>query len=250
MCKFLRSGLILVLCLAWAGQLQADEAAIAAVNRAVKAMGGEDKLGKVKVFQLQGKGTIDFMGVELMIKVKGLFSDPDRFRQDISLDVMGQPVSVIQVFDGQKGWLKLADNTLPLEDVLLSEIKEEVHSYRVNTLLPLVKDKGFTLKSLGESKVKDRPAVGIRAALKGFRDIELYFDKETGLTVKTSRMVMDTMTFQEVRQDSYVSDWKERDGLKYATKARMERGGKKFMEVEVTDYQPLAKADDRQFAKP
>jgi len=55
----------------------------------------------------------------------------------------------------------------------------------VAMLAPL-KDKAYTLAPIGEVKVEDRPALGLRVSRKGNRDINLYFDKKTYLRVKTN----------------------------------------------------------------
>jgi hypothetical protein len=98
--------------------------------------------------------------------------------------------------------------------------------------------------------VNGKPAQGVKVSAKDFRDVELYFDQATGLIVKTSRQVLDTQTMKEVTQETYLSEFKESGGLKHATKAVIHREGKKFLEVEVTEYKLLDSVDDSEFAKP
>jgi hypothetical protein len=154
------------------------------------------------------------------------------------------------VYDGNKGWLRVGDNTIALEGPLLQEMREELHHGRVNHLMPLLKDKGFELKYLGDSKVDGKPVQGVGVTLKGFRPVELYFDKRTGLLAKTVRQVLDTTTMQEVSQETVLIEHKEQDGIKYASKAVARRDGKKYLEVEVTGYQQFEKVDDTHFARP
>jgi len=44
----------------------------------------------------------------------------------------------------------------------------------------------LSLTHLGESKVVNRPVVGVKVAQQGHRDVLLYFDNETRLLVKRS----------------------------------------------------------------
>jgi len=132
----------------------------------------------------------------------------------------------------------------------LKEMKEEGHSVRVGSLAPLLKDKAYTLTYLGEIKVGDKPAVGVKVQTKGFREIDLWFDKASGLMVKTQRTTYDLTARKEVLKETYLSDYQEANGVKHARKVRIDQDGKKLLEGEITEYKVLDKVDDREFAKP
>ena len=95
-----------------------------------------------------------------------------------------------------------------------------------------------------------RPAVGIRVAAPGHKDVSLYFDKQTGLLVKITRQALDAQTGQEVSEERIIQEYQDVNGLKTAKKVLINRDGKKFLEAEVTDVQFLEKVDDSTFAKP
>ena len=59
---------------------------------------------------------------------------------------------------------------------------------RVNPVEQLRVD---TLAALGESKVGDRPALGVRISVKGRKDLRFFFDKESGLLVKSEHILDD-----------------------------------------------------------
>src|SRR5207253_1605637 len=96
-----------------------------------------------------------------------------------------------------------------------------------------LKDKSVELSPLGEVKVNDRPAVGVRIASKGHRDLNLYFDKETGLMAKIERQALDTQTMQMVTEERIIQEYQVVDGMKVAKKVLVNRDGKKFTEAEV-----------------
>jgi hypothetical protein len=103
---------------------------------------------------------------------------------------------------------------------------------------------------LAEKKVGDRPAVGVGVAHEGHKDIFLYFDKETGMLVKSERQAKDPMGGEEYKQETRYSNFKEVDGVKRPFKLSILRNGEKYIEAEVTEYETLNKLDDSTFAKP
>ena len=58
------------------------------------------------------------------------------------------------------------------------------------------------------------------------------------------------MSGDDVSQDVFYSDYKEVDGIKRAMKTKILRDGKKFLEMETSDFKPVEKLDDKVFAKP
>lgn len=223
----------------------------AIIEKAVKAHGGEEALTKHPAYRAKLKGALEVMGLSLDFSSEGLMTRNDRMRSEIVLDVMGVKVSVVQVFNGQQGWMKVGDEeTKDVEEEHLKEMKEEGHSVRVGSLVPLLKDKAYTLAYLGEIKVGDKPAVGVKVQAKGFREIDLWFDKASGLMVKTQRTTYDLTARKEVLKETYLSDYQEANGVKHARKVRIDQDGKKLLEGEITEYKVLDKVDDREFAKP
>ena len=114
-----------------------------------------------------------------------------------------------------------------------------------------MKDKAYTLTPLGEVKVGDRPAVGVKVSSKGHRDVELYFDKDTNLLLKSqTRVKSREQEGKEMDQESLYADYKDVDGAKVPMKVTMNREGKVYVESESTDVKPVDKLDDSTFGKP
>src|SRR5262245_23081717 len=175
--------LAVALLFAGAGLVRADGEADArqVIDKAIKAQGGADKLAKLKAHTFKMKGKYYGMSAE-GVDYKGEWSiqQPDKFRMEIDVEVMGQTFKVIHVINGDKGWNRMMDMTKEMDKEELDEHKEELYATRVSYLVDL-KDKGFTLAPLGEVKVGKQDAVGIRVSHKGHRDINLFFDKKTHL---------------------------------------------------------------------
>jgi hypothetical protein len=220
------------------------------LDKAIKAAGGEEKLGKLaaQTFKVKGK----FYGMGEGIDYTGDFAVqlPDKMRFEIAVEVNGMKFSFAQGIDGDKGWVKMQDKAEDAGKDALAELKEELHASQAESLLPL-KENRFRLEPLGEVKVNGKPAVGVRASHKGRRDINLFFDKETWLLVKSERVVKDLMAGdQEFTHETFYSDYKDVNGTKQPTKLLINRDGKKDLDGEITDVEAKEKLDDATFAKP
>jgi hypothetical protein len=225
-----------------------DAAARALVDRAVQAQGGADRLAKWPAVTAKLKGTFHGLGAAVAFTGEFASQGPDRHKVDIEGEAGGEKFRLVQVLNGDKGWVKVNDDTAEMGKEELARAREEAYAEWVATLVPL-KDKKFSLASLGEVTLDQRPALGVKVSHKGHGDIELYFDKETSLLVKSETRVKDDND-QEVTEETFVSDYKEVQGTKQAAKFTVKRDGKPYLEGEVTECQLAEKLDDGVFAKP
>src|SRR5262245_2214954 len=171
----------------WSGD---ESAARALVDRAIEAQGGEANLAKFQAVTLKGKGK--FYGTSddgVPFTGEWATQGETHTRMRLEFTAMGQTFKYAKVISGDKGWIKLNDdNAQPMSKEVLAEEREQLHGSWVATLLPL-KGKEFKLSPLGEVKVGDRPAVGVRVSRQGRRDVSLYFDQKSHLLVKTAMTV-------------------------------------------------------------
>jgi hypothetical protein len=249
--KHIRSGLLafgLILAApvaAWADD-SADARAI--VNKAMEAQGG-DKLAKFKAVTTKMKGTVHVMGLDIAFTGEIATQGDEHLKLDIEAEAGGQKFRIINVINGDKGWTRMGETTSELDKEKLAEAKESTHKGWVATLVPL-KDKKFTLSTLGEVMIEKRPALGVKVSCKGRRDIDLYFDKETHLLVKVETQVMDEGSGKELLEETFYTDYKEVQGTKQAMKFTVKREGKPFLEAEVSDHELAEKLDASTFDKP
>ncbi len=216
----------------------------AILEKAIKAHGGEEKLTKEKAVTMKIKGKFYGMGEEGIDYTLDVSITPTKKR----IDLEASGFKFLQVFNGEKGWKKFGDDVSDMDKDDIAEFKEQLYQDKVGTLVPLLKDKDFKLSSLGEAKIDKKPAVGIKVSSKDHRDIDLFFDKDTGLLVKTEATVKDMG--QEYKQESIMSDYKEFDGRKVPTKILINRDGKKFVDGETLEYKHHEKLEDNVFGKP
>jgi hypothetical protein len=241
------------LVLAAAGAARADDKADmrAVIDKAIQAVGGADKqaAGKAVTFKLKGKSYVT--GAATDYTGDWAVQPPDKLRFQLDLDINGMKITILQVFNGREGWTKFNNQTREMDKDAVAEFKEEMYAGGVIALLPLVKDKGYELSPVGEVMVGDQPAVGIRVSHEGHRDVNLFFDKKTGLLVKSERRIKDQMAGgQEVTQETLYSDYGDFNGTKHAKKVVIKRDGKDYADGEVTEFEVKDKLDDSVFAKP
>ena len=226
--------------------LKADDTdeARAVIDKAIKAIGGEEKLAKFKNHTWKNKGTWYGMGDGVPYTANYAVAWPDKFR----FEVEGGFMTV--VLDGDKGWMQAMGDTHEMSKEELAQQKEELYAGRVITLMPL-KDKAFKLSLTGETKVDDKPAVGVKVSHKDHQDVMLYFDKDSGLLVKSERKTkVPEEGNKEVTQENLYTDYQEVEGAKMAMKMTILRDGKKYVEGENFEIKPVEKHDDKTFAKP
>jgi hypothetical protein len=108
----------------------------------------------------------------------------------------------------------------------------------------------FTLAPLGEIKVENRAAVGVKVSSKGHRDVNLYFDKETGLQVKTETQAKDVLDGREFKSETLILEYQDVQGMKYPAKLKVFRDGALYVESEMTDVKLVDRLDDSKFARP
>jgi outer membrane lipoprotein-sorting protein len=243
----------MALALTASGAARADDKADtrAVIDKAIKATGGEEKLAKVKVLNFKAKGKFYGMGDAIDYTGDWSIQPPDKFRVQLNFEVNAMKITFMMVFDGKKGWRKINDDTTEMNEDEVAEAKEDQYAGRVDSLLPLIKDKGFELSPLGEAKVDGQAAVGVRVAHKGHRDINLYFDKKTGLLLKSERTIKDQMVGGKERtQETWHSDYKDSAGMQHPMKIVIKRDGEKYIEAESTEFETKDQTDDSVFAKP
>lgn len=240
--KVLGLALALVVGLSVVGVLRADEPKDI-IEKAIKATGGEDKLAKFKAQTWSAKGKYYGMGEGQDYTAEYAVQFPDKFKFTV------QGIFTI-VYDGSKGWRKMGEDTAEMTAEQLAEQKEGMHAGYLATLLPL-RDNAYTLTPLGEVKVGDRAAVGIKVSSKGHRDVNFYFDKDTNLLVKSEMTVKsEEQGGKQVTQEELYSDHQDVDGVKIPMKMTINRDGKKFVEGESSNVKLLEKLDDNVFSKP
>jgi hypothetical protein len=221
----------------------------AILDKGIKALGGEEKLSKLKVISWKTKGTVTFGGNDNEITTQSTVQGLDHARLEFEGEFGGNPFKGVTVLAGDKGWRDLGGNRTELDKDALANAKQTVYLILVPvTILPL-KGKEFKVEAIAEENAGGKPAAGIKATGPDGKELRLYFDKESGLPVKLVAKVVGFMG-DEYTQETTFSDYQEMGGIKKATKVQSKRDGEKFIEQQITEFKVLDEVDAKTFAEP
>jgi hypothetical protein len=221
----------------------------AVLDKAIKALGGEEKLGMLKAVTWKAKCKMTWDGsvssYTSQVTVQGL----DRYREAWDGEFRGEKMKGVTVVANGKGWSKFGDMSMELDADGLANEKRSAYLQMIPvTLLPLL-DKSFKVVAAPEEKVGDKPAVGIQVTGPDGKDFKLYFDKDSGLPVRLVAKVLDYMG-EEFTQETTFDKYRDLGGIMKATQLRIKREGKDYVEQEITEFKLLDMVDPKTFAEP
>src|SRR5262249_40604225 len=160
---------------------------------------------KYKAMIMKGAGKFYGLGEAIDFSAEWQIQGSTQMRVSMDIKVMDQNLAFAQVVNGNKGWTKFNNEVMDMSAEELAEEKSEMYAKWVASLTPL-SDKTFSFAPLGEVKVDDKAAIGVRVSREGKRDVNLYFDKVSGLLVKSEHQVKDVKGGgnQEMAQETFL----------------------------------------------
>jgi hypothetical protein len=226
-----------------------DDQAKALVDKAIKAMGGADKIAKFKAFTAKSEGKIFSPDFDYVEENSSLL--PEQYRFEIQLSNQMVKLKQVMVFNGPKAWTKIENlkaSGLPKE--VAAAFQDYFYALRLVMFPTGLQEKGTMLSLVGEVNVGDRPALGVLVNRAGKKDITIYFDKQSSLPVKMELTALDTMAEKDVQHEFLFSQHKELNGVRFPMEMVWNKDGKKFMTREFKDLQPVEKHEAGLFAEP
>jgi hypothetical protein len=220
-----------------------DQAANSIVDKAIKAMGGEEKLNKPAAFSWKYKRIDLDKGREIetnhQVTVMGL----DHYRWEFS----GAQRNGVAVLAGNKGWRKIGNNLTELRGSAIESEKRSLYFQLIPITLVGLKGNGFTYQKIGEEKVGGKPAATLEVVGPDRTVFTLSFDKESGLPVKQA--IWGFNRFQRVAAETTFADYKDFNGIKKATKVEIKHDGQKIQTMDITEFKALDQVDPDTFAE-
>jgi predicted MarR family transcription regulator len=247
--KSLAGPLAVCLAAALAGSAPAQDEVRALVEKAVRAHGGEKNLAKLAAMRLKCRGTAYIDGQALRFTAESLTRLPDRDKRIVEVTAGGGTDTWVFVSAGKKSWKTYQGDQQPVTRDDLAGNDAALQLARLRSLLPLLHDRSLKLSHLGEITVEGRPAVGVKVTAAGHKDVDLYFDKASGLLVKSVRWGL-SPDRKEVSWETYYRDYQEIDGVRQPMKYVQKHDGKTYTENEVVEVRLLDRIDDAGFDKP
>ncbi len=242
------------LLLAPARPAAAQETPRATVERAIKAHGGTERLSQVRADKVRVKGTLIAAGKPAPFTAETMVQLPAQYKSVIEVIVEGRKRVLSHLVNGDKVVVTIDGQPQKVDPAALAEVRETMMLDQAVRLVPLLADRNFNLAPLGEEKVNDRTVVGVKVTSRGRKELRMYFDKETGLLIKTEHPLdapgQAGAARKEVRQEEFYSEFKDIEGFRRPTKMVVLRDGRKLMEAELVDVKYFAHIDNAEFEKP
>src|SRR5579871_1009058 len=134
----------------------------ATVDKAIKALGGEEKLGKAKIISWKLKTKFKFGDREIENTSQTTLQGLDHFRQVIEGEFNNMPFKAVTVLVEDKGVGNFGGMRMDLDKDAVATTKRAIYLTAIPmTLLPL-KSKDFKMETIADEMVDGKPAVGIK----------------------------------------------------------------------------------------
>jgi hypothetical protein len=248
--RFLGAALAVSVVCATSGSSRADEKeATAILDKAIKALGGEENLTKAKIISVKTKGILTIMGNDADFTAKAIHDGIDRMRSEFQTRLGDNDVKFVAVVDGDKGWGKFGDMDVELNADQLKDEKRRTY-LGLAFSISVLKGKGFKFETAGEEKVGDKPAAVLKGTGPDQKDFKLFFDKESGLPVKQVATVPEFGGNGEFVQETTYENYKDFDGIKRPTKVEAKHDGEKMLSSELVEFKVLDKVEPETFSQP
>ena len=226
-----------------------DDEPKAIIEKAIKAHGGADKIEKFKGLRAKSKGklTLPVVG-ETEFTQEVAMMQPDKLRESLDLSINGKNVSIVTLVNGSDVSIEANGMAVPITDAIKDVMKDVQYMMGVGRLVNTIKDKSYEFSALGEVKVEDKPAIGVRVSSKGHKDINLFFDKKTGLLAKLEHRSKDLNTGDEFTEERYILEYvKDDEGMQRPKRVLVKRDGKNYLEADIIESKFLESIDDAEF---
>lgn len=223
---------------------QQNGAVKAIVDKAVQAIGGEEKLGKIRAATWSAKARATVRGKVSEVTLRQTVQGLDHFRQVLSTE--GR--TGISLLVGDKFVQANGPRLIEMPRKSTDGLKRSLYRAVVPMLITPLRMEVFKVTTLPEEKFDGKPAAGLLVIGPDGSDFKLYFDKESGLPVRMVEKV--DYLGQLVNHEVLYSDYKEMDGIKIASKIRSTLKGTPNLDQETTDFKILKDVDPKLFTEP
>lgn len=238
-----------LLALLLAAPLHAQEPPRTVIERAIAAHGGHEKLARRRADRVKLRGTLHVGTAALPFTNEQTVQLPGQYKSVVVIQEGTRERSVVHLLDGEQATVLIDGQPQTLGGGRLAQLRQTLQLEQAMRLVPLLADPAFTLQALGEKVYNDHTFVGIRVSGKGQRDLLLYFDKSSGLLVKSVNH-LDGPGGKDVVQEAYYADYRDVDGCRRPGKVIAYRDGKKVMEAELVEARHLEQIDAVEFTRP
>jgi hypothetical protein len=240
------------LCLgALAGSAEENKVARQLLDRAIDALGGLELLQKEKAITGTSEGTVHINNKANKVRNEWSVQGLDQLKWSSEVTIDDKSLSVVLVMNAKKAWIRVAGASEAAEPGAeqVALFRPAIAGLRLAESPHLLRDRAYQLSPLGELKVGDRPAVGIKVCRKGMPDLDLYFDKVTHLPVQ-AQMRLQEQPGREVTWTAQMGDYVKQDGRQRFTRLTIQRDDQVVIEMKRSNIKSSTGLDASTFEKP
>lgn len=217
-----------------------QETAENVIKKAIQAAGfPTERKAYHQTWREQGK--LSLGGVTLPYDSTWYYEPTSKFRFEMKAELQGQKMDVLFVHNGNKARETINGTPQMLQGEKLEESNYSAYVFWVNSLTPLVEEKGFTLKLLGDKEFAGKPVTSVQVSREGYRDMTLHFDRKTHLLAGCSDRVKDeAQGWKEVPQETEYFDYvKQPSGEMMFKSMTVKRNGQLLLESRFSDHKRI-----------
>ncbi len=211
------------------------------VQKHAATMGGLDAMNKISSYKITG--TVTAQGNELPIVTQVINGKSSR----IEVEVMGQ--SIITVYDNGKGWtINPFTGATEATDITGSQLTDIRNQAFLASNLVDYKNRGYQLESAGQEDVDGVKCFKLKLTNKDDGKITFFFINATNYVLIKAASKRE-MQGQEVDTETFYSDLKEVNGIKYFMSRVQKMNGEVFSEMHVEKIELNVPVDESIFKK-
>lgn len=206
-----------------------------------EARGGYDNVKAVKSMKATGKQMMQGIEIPFIIYQKR----PNLLRVEVT--VQGQ--TILQGYDGETAWMvnPLTGSTDP-QIMPEEQAKQILEQADMDGHLFDYKEKGHTVELIGKEDMEGTEVYKLKVTLKD-GDIRYdYLDAEYFVDLKVAAKIVRQET--EIEVETYLSDYKEVEGLMMAHSMETRRGGTTVSQISMDTVELDVEMDDSMFKMP
>ncbi len=215
------------------------------IAKIVKAEGGVEKRKAVKSVKRIGKFVVGggaFEGPAVLTQKR-----PHKFRLDITIG----GASIVQAYDGTTGWQNLpaiAGGSGKPEKMSADDLQDIEDNADIDGDFIDYKSKGKTIELVGKEELEGSPVYVLKVTDKYNKTQTVYVDAESGFILKVKSKVK--RGGNEIEQETYLSDYKEVNGLYFAFNLEVKVNGRTGQQIITEKIEIDTNVDDSVFAYP
>jgi outer membrane lipoprotein-sorting protein len=211
------------------------------IAKNLEALGGLDKIKSIDSAKFTGK----FLTQGMEFPFTMIQKRPNMIR--IEAEVMG--ATMVQCFNQDSGW-SINPMTGSADPQPMGGMEEKSFKLQADMDGPLVDyaAKGYTVEYLGEEEVEGTPAYKLKVDTQDGIVMEVFFDKEYFLTIKSTNKI--TVDESEFETQTYPSDYQEVDGMVVPFSIETRSGDTVLNQIMMEKVEYGVEVDDSEFAMP